>query len=63
MCKLYHKNILEVGKDKENAKWLKVFKSISAIKAAQLMDLEQVLPKNAALAVYQHFHDSKEEGG
>lgn len=40
---------------------LKTFKSISAIRAAQLFDLEQVLPKNTALAVYEYFHNNGKE--
>ena len=39
---------------------LRAFKSITAIKAASLQDLEQHLPKSAARSVYDHFH-SKEE--
>ena len=34
---------------------LRIFKSISAISAAELAELEQYLPKNAALSVYEHF--------
>ena len=40
---------------------LKQFKSISAISNASLYELEQHLPKNAALAVYTHFHNETEE--
>ena len=36
---------------------LKVFKSIGNIRAAKLDELERVLPKNAALAVYLYFHE------
>lgn len=39
---------------------LKQFKSISAISAASLFELEQFLPKNAALAVFSHFHKNIE---
>lgn len=39
---------------------LKTFKSIAAIRSAELLDLERVLPKDVAAAVYQHFR-SKEE--
>ena len=34
---------------------LKQFKSLSSIGAASLSELERTLPKNVALAVYQHF--------
>lgn len=42
---------------------LKYFKSITAIADAALPELERMLPKNAALAVYRHFHadDQKQE--
>lgn len=39
---------------------LKHFKSISAIKNATLDELERILPKTAACAVYMHFNKSKE---
>ncbi len=35
---------------------LKKFGSISAISDASLQELERLLPKDAAMAVYQHFH-------
>ena len=35
---------------------LKTFKSLSAISKADLFELERILPRDAALAVYQHFH-------
>lgn len=38
---------------------LKHFKSVRAIEQAELLQLEAVLPKAAARAVYDHFH--KEE--
>ncbi|MCQ2418315.1 MAG: excinuclease ABC subunit UvrC [Clostridia bacterium] len=38
---------------------LKHFKSITAIRAARLSELEKVLPKNAAQAVYDHFHSQE----
>ena len=38
---------------------LKQFKSLTAIGQASLQDLERILPKPAALAVYQHFHGEK----
>lgn len=39
---------------------LKTFKSISGMKSASLYELERILPKDVASAVYQHFQ-SKEE--
>lgn len=39
---------------------LKTFKSIAGIKKASLYELERILPKDAASAVYQHFTDEKE---
>ena len=36
---------------------LKHFKSIASIRQATLSELERLLPKNAALSVYQHFHE------
>lgn len=39
---------------------LKTFKSISAIAAAELIELEQYLPHNAAVAVYDHFRINRE---
>lgn len=38
---------------------LKTFKSVTAISQAELTELERILPKDAAAAVYHHFH--KEE--
>lgn len=38
---------------------LKTFKSLSGIKAAKLPELEQYLPKDAAMAVYEYFHGMK----
>ena len=35
---------------------LKQFKSITAIRGAELTELERVLPRDAAVAVYHHFH-------
>ena len=35
---------------------LKTFKSLTAIGQAELFELERILPKDAAAAVYQHFH-------
>ena len=38
------------------AELLKHFKSVKAVKAASLEELEAVVPKNTARAVYDHFH-------
>ena len=48
-------NIPGVG-PKRKEELLKAFKSVSAIKNASLLDLEQVLPVTVAQAVYHHFH-------
>lgn len=52
-------NILGVGPKRKEI-LLKTFKSISAIRSATLAELERVLPKDAAQAVYQYFKDSEE---
>ena len=39
---------------------LKTFKSLTAMRAASLMELERILPRDAALAVYKHFHEEDE---
>ena len=39
---------------------LKQFKSLTAISQAALPELERLLPKDAALAVYHHFHKERE---
>ena len=39
---------------------LKTFKSIAGIKRASLYELERILTKDAAAAVYQHFSEDKE---
>ena len=41
---------------KRREQLLKHFKSMKAIKAAPLAQLEEVVPKNTARAVYDHFH-------
>ena len=41
---------------KRKQELLKVFKSLSAIGAATLPELERYLPRNVAIAVYRHFH-------
>ncbi len=38
---------------------LKKFKTISDIKAASLTELERILPKDAAMAVYQYYHEQR----
>ena len=45
---------------KRKQELLKTFKSLTAISKAELSELERLLPKDAAMAVYQHFR-SKEE--
>ena len=40
---------------------LKTFKSIAGISQATMIELERILPKDAATAVYQHFHREGEE--
>lgn len=42
---------------KRKEQLLKQFKSLSGISSASLSELERVLPKDAASAVYHHFHD------
>ena len=42
--------------EKRRAQLLKHFKSVKAIKAASLEQLQEVVPKNTAQAVYSHFH-------
>ena len=39
---------------------LKTFHSIQAISQANLTDLERCLPRDAAMAVYRHFHTEEE---
>ena len=39
---------------------LKKFGSLTAMRAASLMELERVLPRDAARAVYKHFHEEDE---
>ncbi len=40
---------------------LKQFKSLTAIGHATILELEQILPRDAAAAVYHHFHKNGEE--
>ncbi len=46
--------------EKRKADLLKRFKSVAAIKNAGLEELNRVVPKNAARAIYDHFHPSAE---
>ena len=46
---------------KRKQELLKQFKSLTAIGQATLPELERLLPKDAAAAVYHHFHSAKEE--
>lgn len=46
---------------KRKEELLKTFKSIAGIKRASLYELERILPKDAALAVYQHFENEGEK--
>ena len=39
---------------------LKTFGSLTAMRAASLMELERILPRDAAAAVYKHFHEEDE---
>ena len=39
---------------------LKQFKSLTSIAQAELAELERILPKNAAIAVYHHFREKEE---
>lgn len=45
---------------KRKQELLKTFKSLTAICQASLSELERLLPKDAALAVYRHFHQEGE---
>ena len=46
--------------DKRRAELLKRFKSVSAVREAGLQELKGVLPKDAAMAVYQYFHQEED---
>ena len=46
--------------EKRRAELLKRFKTVSAIRAAGLQELQGVLPKDAAMAVYQYFRQEEE---
>ena len=45
---------------KRKQELLKTFKSLSAIKNAELPELERLLPRDAAMAVYEHFRQKEE---
>lgn len=45
---------------KRKEELLKTFKSLTNIRNASLYELERILPKDAASAVYRHFNDEKE---
>ncbi len=45
---------------KRKQELLKTFKSITALRAASLPELERLLPKDAAYNVYAHFHKEEE---
>ncbi len=51
-------NIPGIGPKRKQA-LLKTFGSVTAIKAASLMELERILPKDAAAAVYKHFSEEE----
>ena len=44
---------------KRKQELLKQFKSLSAIGQATLPELERLLPKDAAMAVYSHFQEKR----
>ncbi len=46
---------------KRKQELLKTFKSLTAMRAASLMELERILPRDAAGAVYKHFHEEDEQ--
>lgn len=46
--------------EKRRAELLKRFKTVSAIRAASLQELQSLLPKDAAMAVYQYFRQEDE---
>ncbi len=52
-------NIPGIG-PKRKEQLLKTFRSVSAIRHSTLSELERLLPKDAANAVYQHFHSNNE---
>ena len=50
------RNLPGVG-EKRRADLLKQFKSVKNIREASLAELEEVLPKNTAKAVYEYFQE------
>ncbi len=52
-------NIPGIGPKRKQA-LLKQFKSVTAIRAASLMELERFLPRDAAASVYKHFRQEEE---
>ena len=46
---------------KRKQELLKTFKSIASIQGASLGELERLLPKDAAMNVYRHFHRNEDE--
>ena len=52
--------IIGIG-PKRKQELLKTFKSITAIAAASIEELERILPRDAAAAVYHHFHSKEEQ--
>lgn len=53
-------NIPGIG-PKRKQDLLKTFKSLTGIAGASIRDLERILPRDAAAAVYHHFHNSEEK--
>ena len=49
--------------EKRRSELLRHFKSIKNIRAATVEELENVVPRNAAQAVYAHFHPRQEPEG
>jgi excinuclease UvrABC nuclease subunit len=50
--------IAGIGEKRKQA-LLKEFKSVTAIRNATMEELQRVLPGNAALSVYKHFHNEE----
>ena len=46
---------------KRKQELLKTFRSLASIAQASVTELERILPRDAARAVYQHFHQQEEE--
>ena len=46
---------------KRKQELLKTFGSLTAMRGASLMELERILPRDAAAAVYKHFHEEDEQ--